>query len=378
MVQSDERSNLNETVLQFGGGRFLRGFADFFIHEANESGQQVGKIVVIQSTGSGRAESINRQQGRYHVLTRGMSDGGIVDRVDEVRSISRALTAAKDWEEIIRVAMSPELRYIISNTTETGLALDPLDCIDSNPPKSFPAKLLQLLKSRWEKGGSGLTILPCELVDDNASRLLALVIEQAQIWNYADTFLSWITEQCIWRNTLVDRIVTEKPAGHPLLESDPLLTVTEPFALWAIKDQPGMPNMFSHSAILLTPDVRPFQLRKVRILNGAHTALVWKALPMGYETVREAIDNPEILSWLSQLLFEEILPAIEGRVEESSEFAEQILERFANPFLEHKLADIAVNHNAKLKIRLKPTREEYEVKFGRQPVILASILGTSS
>jgi tagaturonate reductase len=175
---------------------------------------------------------------------------------------------------------------------------------------------------------------------------------------------------------LVDRIVSGKPAEHPLLATDPLLTTAEPFALWAVESADRSVVPFTHPAIVVVPDVQPYALRKIRLLNGAHTALVCKALPMGIKTVREAVEHPEVGPWLRGVLFEEIVPVLEGRVDNPHEFAEQTLERFANPFLQHKLSDIALNHEAKIKTRLVPTVEDYERMFGKPPARLAAVMSS--
>lgn len=367
-------SDLPETVLQFGGGKFLRAFADLFIQQANDGGQNVGRVVVVQSTVSERARLLNQQQGRYHVLIRGLADGKVIEEVHEVQSIRRALVAQTDWNEVLAVGRASELRIILSNTTETGLTLEPGDRADAAPPKSFPAKLLLVLKARYESGLPGVTIVPCELIEDNADRLIGLILEQARLWQLPAAFTDWLQTECLWRNNLVDRIVTGKPAEHPLVATDPLLITAEPYALWAIEEQKPGP-FFENPAIRRTPDVTPFYLRKVRILNAAHTSLVNIAAPRGFTTVREAVLNPEIAGWLRGLLFEEIVPTLEGRVEDPEAFAKQTLERFANPFLEHKLSDIALHQETKIKIRLVPTREEYRAKFGREPRYLNEAIG---
>jgi tagaturonate reductase len=362
--------SLPETVLQFGSGKFLRAFADLFIHQANQEGQDVGRVVAVQTTGDQRAQLLNRQGGRYHVLVRGLADGKTIDRVEVCESISRALVASAQWPDVLAVARSPELRYVLSNTAEVGYTLDPADRPDAAPPRSFPAKLLLLLNERFRAGRPGVTVLPCELHEGNADLLRGLVLQMAKAWGLPDDLGRWVREECTWRNTLVDRIVTNKPATHPLLDQDALLVVAEPFAFWAVEVKNGPGGLFRHPAIRTAPDVRPYFLRKVRILNAAHTAMVCQAVPRGLATVREAVSDPEIAAWLDRLLFEEIVPVLQGRVEEPERFARQTLERFRNPFLEHKIADIAVYHDAKVKIRLVPTRAEFIEKFGRTPPLL--------
>jgi len=367
---------LSETILQFGTGKFLRCFADLFAHEANQTTQPAGRVVALQSTGTDRAKLLSRQGGRYHVAIRGLQQNELVDRLVEVQSISRALSAAHDWQQVLAVGQSASLRAIISNTTEAGYALQD-DAADDAPPRSFPAKLLQVLQARHRAGAAGVTILPCELYDGNADRLLVLVKEQARRWRLPETLGDWLQGECSWRNTLVDRIVSAPSPGDPWAAGDPLFAVAEPFALWLIEGAAHMPGLIDHPAVRSVERLASYALRKVRILNGAHTALAAKARPLGFETVRQALADPEIGAWLQGLLFEEIVPTLEGRTDEPEQFARQTLERFANPFLDHRLADIALHHDVKVQTRLAPTRVEFLQRFGRVPKRLDEVLSTA-
>ncbi len=370
-------SDLPETVLQFGAGKFLRGFADLFLHQANQDGQALGRIVVVQSTGEERARRLNEQQGRYHVLVCGLEAGVTVERVEESASISRALVTARQWPEVLEIARAPQLRLILSNTTEVGYNLDAADTPESAPPRSFPAKLLILLHARYQAGGSGLTIVPSELFEHNATILQDLLLRLAEQWQLAPAFRDWLRTQCVWLNTLVDRIVALPPRDHPLNATDALLVMAEPYALWAVEEKPGATPLPHHPAVVRAADVQPYFLRKVRILNAAHTALAPKALQRGYTLVREAIANAELVGWLERMLSEEIIPVLIGRIEEPEEFARQTLERFRNPFIEHKLRDIVQYHEAKVKIRLETTRDEFAAKFGRTPPLLEDAIRTA-
>src|SRR5918995_2228795 len=227
---------LPETILQFGSGRFLRAFADVFIDQANRQGQNVGRVVLVQSTGGERADALARQGGKYHVVIRGLENGQVVDRVEEVGCLSRALVAASHWGEVRDVARSPDLRFVLSNTTEAGYALDESDTPESAPPKSFPAKLLLLLKDRFDARLPGLTIVPCELMEGNAELLRGALLGLAERWGLPPTFREWVSADCVWVPTLVDRIVSGTPKDHPLLATDPMLIVAEPFAFWAMED----------------------------------------------------------------------------------------------------------------------------------------------
>jgi tagaturonate reductase len=366
---------MSETILQFGAGNFLRAFADLIVAQANrDATTAVGRIVVVQSTGAERADALNRVGGRYHVALQGFADGRVIDQTETVDSISRALYAGTQWEEVRTVARSPRLRWIFSNTTEAGFALDARD--DVRPadaaPHSFPAKLLDVLLARHETGGNGLAIVPCELIEANGQKLRDLVLQQADRWQVAPAAREWIVRDCRWIDNLVDRIVPGAPDAHPFKAQDPLLLSAEPFALWAIG---SMEPFIQHPAIVLTDNLQPYYLRKVRILNGAHTALVAHALPLGVKTVGECVAHPQIGPWLERVLFEEIVPVLEVRVADPAGFARTTLDRFRNPFLRHQLSSIALNHEAKVKVRLLPTIEDYRLKFGKAPPLLSAALG---
>lgn len=369
---------LCETVLQFGGGKFLRCFADLFVHEVNVARGGHDGVVVVQSTGVERAAAINRQGGRFHAVIRGQRAGKIIDAAIEVRSLSRAVAAAEDWPAVLAVARSAELRLIVSNTTEAGYRLEPDDdAANHAPPRSFPAKLLAALRARYEAGQPGPTILPCELYDRNADRLRDLVLQQAARWELPSAVVDWLQTACTWRNTLVDRIVAAASGDDQRWAGDALAAVAEPFALWLVEGAEEVPVVGAHPAVQCVAQLEPYALRKVRILNGAHTALVAQALPRGLLTVRAAIGDAEVGPWLRGLLFEEIVPVLEGRVPAPAEFAAEVLERFGNPFLEHRLADIALHHDVKLKTRLLPSYEDFRARFGREPLRLGQLLRQS-
>jgi len=357
-------------ILQFGTGNFLRGFVDLF---ADELG--IGPVVAVQSTEGDRGALLNEAGGRYHVAIQGIEGGSVVDETVEVRSIARALFAATDWEEVLEVAREPDLDAIVSNTTEGGYVLEEADAKRGpGAPLSFPAKLLAVLVARGEAGLPAPWIAPCELIEGNGACLKELVLAQAGRWEVDGEIVAWLANECRWVNTLVDRIVPGPPRQHPLLGVDPLLIMAEPFALWAVETvYPAFP-FAGHPAVVLAPDITSYSLRKIRILNGAHTALVCRALGSGLETVRQCLDDPEVGEWLEALLFEEIVPVLEDRCDDPAGYARAVLDRFRNPFLEHRLASIALNHEAKVATRLLPTLREYRGRFGEEPPRLAALL----
>lgn len=362
-----------ETVLQFGTGRFLRAFVDRFIHQANVEGQNIGSVVVVQSTGTEEADKLNAAKGIYHIAVRGLENGQIVRR-DEVASVSRALAANREWNEVRKVACSSDLRFILSNTTEKGYEHDLNEASNSVPPKSFPVKLASLLFARFQARKPGPTIVPCELIDNQADQLLEIVLKFAEVWRLPTDFTKWVQHECVWLNTLVDRIVVGPPADHPLAGKDSLLIMAEPFAFWALQEKAGAFPFVKNPAIVRTADVRPYFLRKVRILNAAHTALVTKAQAKGHATVLEAMHDAELADWLERLLFDEIVPTIQHQVDDAAGFARHTLERFRNPFLAHKVEDILKNHADKVRIRLLPTREEFRRLRGAEPKLLNDVL----
>ncbi|HBH50953.1 MAG TPA: altronate dehydrogenase [Planctomycetaceae bacterium] len=377
MSAASSRYGLPETVLQFGAGRFLRAFTDRFLHQANAAGQDWGRVVVVQSTPGNRAEALNSNQDGFHVVVRGLENGETVDRVEPVHSIARAIPAVERWGDVLEVARSPHLRLIVSNATEAGYAVDPQDTPDAQPPASFPAKLTRVLWERFQARLPGVTIIPCELIEHNAVVLQGIVDQLAGAWNLPGDFRDWLMRDCGWVENLVDCIVTPAPSDHPLLASDPLLVTAEPYMLWALaRPAAGRADvsLFGHPAIQWVDSVDPYYLRKVRILNGLHTAMAAKFGPAGFETVLQVLRNRNAVTWLRGVAYEEILPTIAHRVEDGALFADQVFERFANPFLAHRLSDIAKNHEAKVNVRLRPTVADYQRLYGRAPRRLSEVV----
>ena len=269
-------STLPETILQFGAGRFLRAFVDRFVQHANDAGQAVGRIVVVQRSADQRSELLHNNPAGYTVLVRGYQDGALVNRPERVQSISRVLTSDKQWREVLAFAKAPELRFIVSNATESGYVLDPRDKI-TTPPETLPAKLTQVLWARYQAKVGPVTMLPCELIERNADKLTALIVEQAGVWGLPADFAKWVQDECVWLNSLVDCIVTMPEPT--LAKDDPLLICAEPYYLWALEKPAGKNvKLFEHPAIRLADNIAPYFLRKVRILNGTHTAMVGKFL----------------------------------------------------------------------------------------------------
>jgi tagaturonate reductase len=357
---------MRETILQLGAGRFLRAFVDRFVQQANDAGQDVGQIVVAQSTPGKRAELLRNPDG-YSVLIRGYNNGELVNRDENVRSISRALVAGESWSELLEFAVATDLRYLVTNATEAGYSLHENDTLESAPPVSMPAKLTRILWERFQSRGSPLIILPCELIEQNATKLLEIVVGCAVNWSLPEVFQHWLRNACHWLVNLVDCIVTSPAAAQNAAALDEAAVQAEPYELWAIQRSSHMPDLFKHSAMRVVDDLTPFYLRKVRILNGLHTAMTAKFLPAGFEFVKDVLADADAVRWLRGLLWEEIVPTIAYRIDDVAEFADATWDRLRNPFVDHRLADIALHHSSKMDVRLGPTREEYRELFGCEP-----------
>ncbi len=353
----------------------MRAFVDYFLHKMNELGTYNGKAVVIQPIEKGRVDELNAQGCRYHLLIRGMENGEKVNNCIEIRSISRAINPYADYNAYIELAENPNLRIIISNTTEAGIEYLGTENPNDRPPKSFPAKLTAFLYRRFTLGLPGFLILPCELIDDNASLLREYVLKYAVLWELGENFERWLREENIFCNTLVDRITPGFPKDDENIETllencggDTLLNTTEPFYLWVIEGdhEDEFPLKKSGLNVIWTDDVRPYKKRKVRILNGAHTSLVPGALLSGLETVGECMNDYTQRKYLEQCVTKEILPVI-GEEGGNREFADAVFERFENPFIRHRLQSIALNSISKFSVRVLPTMKEYREKFGQNP-----------
>lgn len=363
-------------ILQFGTGRFLRGFFAPIV-------AQKRSITVIQSREkSTGASQINVQPNGYHVWTRGKLNGETVDETEWIESIHSALIAHSQWDKLQELATSHDVELIVSNTTAAGITLDQSDekvDFKNTCPRSFPAKLTALLFLRYQRQLPGITILPLELIEQNADQLKKLVLRQSEIWQetQSNEFREWLIRENRWLNNLVDRIVVAPSATPPWDEHDPLAVVGEPYRMLAIEDdEKGKSPIPDHPMVIWTKDLSPYFLRKVRILNGLHTSMVAKFLPMGFETVLQCVTEKTSRDWILDLLNNEILPALDSRGLQEQSFAAEVIERFENPFFEHRLADIANGHASKLPIRVQPTFDDFEKAFQKVPQKLNEVLQT--
>lgn len=379
-MQSSQHTGENP-ILQFGTSRFLLAHADLFIWQALASGEALGKITLVQTTGS--AQSAKRvaalaSGAAYPVRVRGLADGKVVDEELQGQAIGKALFAGSDWPAVRRAALAA--RVIISNTGDKGFALDPQDTRDSigdrsTAPRSFPAKIAALLLERSEAvPQQPVSLFPCELIEKNGERLRAIVVDLARDWGFPESFFSYLETHCRFANSLVDRIVSE-----PI---EPVGAVAEPYALWAVGQQDGLVLPCQHPAIVVTPDLQRYETLKLHILNLGHTFLAdrWrKEERSATETVREILSVPAVRADLEAVWRGEVLPvmAARGLGDEAAAYMAEVLDRFLNPFLVHRLSDIANNHLEKIARRIRPMVEAGGSLGLTQPFLAAMLEETA-
>lgn len=370
-----------ERVLQFGEGNFLRAFADYFIDIANEKAGFQGKVCIVQPIRNGLSDAVNEQEGLCTIYLRGYENGEKVSRKRIISSINRAINPYEDYQEFLKCAANPDLRYIISNTTEAGIAFDSTNKYEDTPPDNFPAKLTRFLHERYlifgEEKGKGFVILSCELIDHNGDELKRCVKEYIKLWGLEEGFLSWLERENTFCSTMVDRIVTGYPASEISdLEKengyeDRLIDTGEIFAIWVIEGpewlREELPFEKAGLPVIVCEDCSPYKNRKVRILNGVQTGMVLASYLSGYNIARYCLDDPVIKGYMERMIYEEIIPALDLPEEEKLSFAKETFERLANPFIDHKLLAISLNTTSKWKARDLPSVKSYYEKFGKLP-----------
>ncbi len=370
-----------ERIVQFGGGNFLRAFVDWIVDALNQQTTFASSVVIVKPTPSGSYVDLDAQDGLFHVRLHGQPD----PQWQLITCVQRTVNPYTDYAAYLELARQPQIRFIVSNTTEAGIAFDPQDQLTDQPPTSFPAKLTIFLYERYRHfAGSpdhGCIILPCELIEQNGDQLKQIVRQYATLWQLDAGFLDWLDSANQFCNTLVDRIVAGLPKGDldPIFERlgfvDHLLTEGEWYHSWIIEAPAALAQEFpvdqTDLNVKIVDDVRPYRTMKVRLLNGAHTAMVPLGLLLGLETVQQAVDDPLLGAFLRDLLFEEVVPLLPAP--EAAQFAEAVLTRFRNPFLQHRLQSIALNSLSKFKARLLPTLLDYTEQRQRLPerIVLA-------
>jgi tagaturonate reductase len=377
---------LPERAVQFGTGALLRGLVDALLDDANRLGLFGGRVVMIGSTGSGRDRAINDQGGLFTLVVQGLVDGQAKREFRVVSSVSRALAASTQWAEVLRCAEDPNVELIFSNTTEIGIVLDETDVATppgAQAPRSFPGKLAAFLlhRARWARFdvARAPVVIPTELIEGNGDKLRDIVTTLAKRWSAEPEFTTWL-DAVPFCNTLVDRIVPGAPNDDYAAElrgivpyDDGMITIAEPYRLFAIEGDDALRARLrfagADEGIIVAGSITPYRLRKVRLLNGAHTSFVSLAILAGCQTVREAVEHPAVGAFLRSALLDEIVPSVD--VPGAEGFARDVLARFANPYLQHQLWDITLQGTTKFRVRVVPSILDYVRLTGGVPRALA-------
>ena len=380
-TSAPQAKNYTEKVIQFGEGNFLRAFIEWIIWKTNQKTDFNASVVVVQPIDRGMVDMLNEQDGLYHLNLQGILDGKPVDSVDLIDVISRGINPYRDFQDYLKLAEQPEMRFIISNTTEAGIAFDPSCKFTDAPASSYPGKLVQLLYHRYEhfKGdmGKGFIIFPCELIFENGKHLKECIHQYIELWKLGEDFSNWFEKACGVYSTLVDRIVPGYPRDNAaeLCErvgyDDHLLDKGEIFHLWVVEAPKEIEKEFPADKaglnVLFVPSEAPYHERKVTLLNGPHTVLAPVGYLSGLNTVRECCEDETIGAFLHKVMFDELLPTLNLPEEELRKFASAVLERFMNPFVKHFVTSIMLNAFPKFKTRDLPGLKTYLERKGELP-----------
>ena len=370
-------------VLQFGEGNFLRAFVDYMIDIMNEKAVFDGGVVIVKPIAFGNIDALNAQGCVYTVYLRGKLGGEIVAQKRVVTSVANGVDAYLQYADYAALAKLPDLRFIVSNTTEAGIVYDENDELSLTPPKSYPGKLTKLLYERYlafdGAEGKGVIILPVELIEENGKKLRECCLALTERWGLPTGFRDWLVGSNIFCSTLVDRIVTGYPKDEAasieagLGYEDKLLVAGEPFALWVIEsDRPEIvrqefPLDKAGLPVIFTDNLKPYRERKVRILNGAHTSTVHAAYLAGLDTVGGLMGDKTMRRLIERNIYDELAPNVPLPAEEVRAFADSVVERFENPFIKHSLLSISLNSISKFKARVLPSIRETLGRTGTLP-----------
>ena len=369
-------------ILQFGDGNFLRAFIDWMFQELNTSlNFNAGITVVKARPGKGKLDILNNQDGLFTLLLNGIKNGSLKNERQIIDVIQKGIHPYENFDEYFKEATNPALQFLVSNTTEAGIVFNSNDKLTDEPQSSFPGKVTAFLYERFKifKGdpSKGLIFFPCELIDNNGTKLREIVLKYAEIWRLENDFINWVQEHNVFCNTLVDRIVS----GHPkdsiskiqdeLGYEDPLLVVGEQYHLFVIEAPQIVQEKFPANKIglnvIFTDDLKKYKTIKVRILNGAHTSLVPVSYLYGIDKVRESVENKIVGEFLQKVISEEICLSLDFSTKELEQYSKDVLDRFRNPSLEHELMSISLNSVSKYKARLLPSVLDYIKKKNELP-----------
>ena len=370
-----------ERIIQFGEGNFLRAFVDWIIYNMNQKAEFNSSVVIVQPLENGMVNMLNEQDGLYHVNLQGLQNGKEVDSIQLIDVVSRGLNPYAQYDEFLKLAENPEMRFVISNTTEAGIAFDPSCKLEDAPAKSYPGKLTQLLFHRFKVFNGamdkGLIIFPCELIFDNGKVLKKCIDQYIELWNLGEDFKHWFDTACGVYCTLVDRIVPGYPRDTigQILDriglDDKLVVKGEIFHLWVIEAPETVEREFPADKaglnVLFVPSEKPYHDRKVTLLNGPHTVLSPVGYLAGLNTVKECCDDPVIGQFVKKVMYDELLETLDLPKEELIQFADAVMERFRNPFVKHFVTSIMLNSFPKFKTRDLPGLKIFLERKGELP-----------
>lgn len=379
-----------EKIIQFGEGNFLRAFIEWIIWKTNQKTDFDASVVIVQPIEKGMVDMLNEQDCLYHLNLQGLDKGQSVDSVDMIDVVSRGLNPYREFEEYLKLAEQPQMRFVISNTTEAGIAFDPNCKLDDKPALSYPGKLTQLLYHRYEffKGDmtKGFIIFPCELIFENGKHLKECIRQYIDLWNLGEGFSNWFENACGVYSTLVDRIVPGYPrdTAAQLCErvgyQDNMLDKAEIFHLWVIEAPKEIAAEFPADKaglnVLFVLSEAPYHERKVTLLNGPHTVLSPVGYLSGLNTVKECCEDPLIGKFVHKVMYEELLPTLNLPENELLQFAGDVMERFRNPFVKHFVTSIMLNSFPKFRTRDLPGIKTYLERKGELPAGL--VLGLAA
>lgn len=362
-----------ERVIQFGEGGFLRGFVDWILQITNEKTDFNGSVVVVQPIDKGMCDMLEAQDCVYTHIMRGLQNGEPTVDKKIIDVISRTVKPYDNWNAYLELAANPDFRFVVSNTTESGIAYNAEDKIENAPNVTFPAKVTLLLKKRFDLKLGGFVFLPCELINKNGETLKKYILQYADLWNLGEDFKAFVENENTFCNTLVDRIVTGYPRDEKidLGYADNMLNTSELFHLWVIEGEKQwlseLPLDKTGLNIIITDNLERYRTRKVRILNGAHTSMIPYAMLENIETVGDCMDDPNMSEFVKHCVYDEIIPTLDLPKEELLDYADNVFERFRNPFIKHLCASISLNSVSKFKVRVLPSLLEYIKRTGKNP-----------
>jgi tagaturonate reductase len=267
------------------------------------------------------------------------------------------------------------MTIVVSNTTESGLRLAQ-DDIHRHPPESFPGKLLAFLYERYKafngREGTGMVIIPTELIPDNGKLLASIVMELARMNGLDEKFMEWLGKENTFCNSLVDRIVTGMPAPgekekieNSIGYQDDLMIVSEPYCLWAVEGDEKVKQVLSFvngaKGIIVEENIDKYRELKLRLLNGTHTLTCGIAFLSHCNTVADAMHDEWLNAYIRNVMNGEIAPAIPYPIPalKKTEFANEVRERFGNPNLQHLWKNITLQYSSKMRFRCIPLLLNY-------------------